>query len=116
MPPLVAASLLGVPSVLHEQNAVLGRANKFLAPARRVIASGFPDLNGVAPTLAPRLRYTGNPVRPAVIAAAATPYPAFADGRLRVLVTGGSQGARVMAEVVPAAFALLAPDERPGSG
>jgi len=112
VPPLVAASFLGVPAILHEQNAVLGRANKFLAGRVQVIATGFPDLGGVAPGLKSKLRYTGNPVRPAVLAAAATPYPGLAGGRLHVLVTGGSQGARVMSEVVPAALARLAPEER----
>jgi len=112
VPPLVAASLLGVPSILHEQNAVMGRANRFLSRRVSLIATGFPDLGGVSASLKPKLRYTGNPVRPAVLAAAATPYPDFADGRLRVLVTGGSQGARVMSEVVPAALAKLSPDER----
>ncbi len=112
VPPLVAASLLGVPSILHEQNAVMGRANRFLSRRVSRIATGFPDLGGVSASLKSKLRYTGNPVRPAVLAAAATPYPDFADGRLRVLVTGGSQGARVMSEVVPAALAKLAPEER----
>jgi UDP-N-acetylglucosamine--N-acetylmuramyl-(pentapeptide) pyrophosphoryl-undecaprenol N-acetylglucosamine transferase len=112
VPPLVAASLLGVPSVLHEQNAVMGRANRFLSRRVSLIATGFPDLGGVSASLRPKLRYTGNPVRPAVLAAAATPYPDFADGRLRVLVTGGSQGARVMSEVVPAALAKLTVEER----
>jgi UDP-N-acetylglucosamine--N-acetylmuramyl-(pentapeptide) pyrophosphoryl-undecaprenol N-acetylglucosamine transferase len=112
VPPLIAASLLGVPSVLHEQNAVLGRANRFLSRRVQVIATGFPDLGGVAPGLRSKLRYTGNPVRPAVLAAAATPYPDFADGLLRVLATGGSQGARVMSEIVPAALARLDPAER----
>jgi len=112
VPPLVAASFLGVPGILHEQNAVLGRANKFLAGRVQILATGFPDLGGVAPALKEKLRYTGNPVRPAVLAAAATPYPGFADGRLHVLATGGSQGARVMSEVVPAALARLTPEER----
>ncbi len=109
VPPLLAASLLGVPAILHEQNAVLGRANRFLSRRVALIAAGFPDLGGVT---AAKLRYTGNPVRPAVLAAAATPYPDFADGRLRVLVTGGSQGARVMSEVIPAALARLDAAER----
>jgi UDP-N-acetylglucosamine--N-acetylmuramyl-(pentapeptide) pyrophosphoryl-undecaprenol N-acetylglucosamine transferase len=95
VPPLLAASWLGVPTLLHEQNAVMGRANRFLARRVGTIATGFPSL-----------------VRPAVVATAATPFPNFADGRLRVLVTGGSQGARVMADVVPAALALLDDGER----
>jgi UDP-N-acetylglucosamine--N-acetylmuramyl-(pentapeptide) pyrophosphoryl-undecaprenol N-acetylglucosamine transferase len=112
VPPLVAASLLGVPTILHEQNAVLGRANRFLSGRVTGIATGFPNLGGVAPALQSKLRHTGNPVRPAVRAAAALPFPDFADGRLKVLVTGGSQGARVMAEVAPAALACLNADER----
>ncbi len=112
VPPLLAASLLGVPSILHEQNAVLGRANRFLSRRVTCIAAGFPDPGGVAPNLKAKLRYTGNPVRPAVLKAAQTPYPDFADGRLKALVTGGSQGARVMSEVVPAALAKLSAEER----
>jgi UDP-N-acetylglucosamine--N-acetylmuramyl-(pentapeptide) pyrophosphoryl-undecaprenol N-acetylglucosamine transferase len=112
VPPLVAASLLRVPSILHEQNAVLGRANAFLSARVACIAAGFPDLGGLAPALRAKLTYTGNPVRPAVLSAAQTPYPDFADGRLSLLVTGGSQGARVMSDVVPAALAVLAPQER----
>ena len=111
VPPLFAASLLGIPSILHEQNAVIGRANKFLAPRVTWVASGFPDLRGVG---ADKALYVGNPVRPAVLAAAAGPYPSSDDGRLKVLVTGGSQGARVFADIVPAALALLTPDERAG--
>ncbi len=114
VPPLLAASLLGVPGILHEQNAVLGRANRFLAGRVTRIAAGFPDLGGLAPALNGKLRYTGNPVRPAVSNAAATPYPEIYEGHLSVLVTGGSQGARVMSEVVPAALAKLAPAERAG--
>ena len=112
VPPLIAAALLGAPSVLHEQNAVIGRANRFLAPRVSRIATGFPELKGLAPALAAKARYTGNPVRPAVIEAAAAPYPAFNEGRLNLLVTGGSQGARVMADIVPAALALLSVDQR----
>jgi UDP-N-acetylglucosamine--N-acetylmuramyl-(pentapeptide) pyrophosphoryl-undecaprenol N-acetylglucosamine transferase len=112
VPPIVAASLLKIPAVLHEQNAVLGRANRFLSSRVTVIACGFPELKGADAALAAKVRYTGNPVRPSVVAAAAIPYPAFVGERLRLLVTGGSQGARVMADVVPEALAELSPDER----
>ncbi len=112
VPPLLAAWLLGAPSVLHEQNAVVGRANRFHAPRVSRIATGFPEIKGLAAALAAKTRYTGNPVRPAVIAAAAVAYPGFDDGRLHLLVTGGSQGARVMADVVPAALALLSLEQR----
>ena len=111
VPPLVAAALLRIPSVLHEQNAVMGRANRFLSPRVSVVASGFPELKGADPATRAKTRYTGNPVRPAVVAAATIPYP-DAAGQLRLLVTGGSQGARIMADVVPAALALLNPEER----
>jgi UDP-N-acetylglucosamine--N-acetylmuramyl-(pentapeptide) pyrophosphoryl-undecaprenol N-acetylglucosamine transferase len=77
-----------------------------------VIACGFPQLKGADDALAAKVRYTGNPVRPSVLEAAETPFPPYVGERLRVLVTGGSQGARVMADVVPEAFALLSPDER----
>jgi UDP-N-acetylglucosamine--N-acetylmuramyl-(pentapeptide) pyrophosphoryl-undecaprenol N-acetylglucosamine transferase len=112
VPPLLAAWLTGAPSVLHEQNAVMGRANRFLAPRVTRIATGFPELKGLDASQRAKARYVGNPLRPAVIAAAATPYPAFGGGRLNLLVTGGSQGARVMADVVPAALALLSARER----
>ena len=112
VPPLVAARLSGTPSVLHEQNAVMGRANTFLAPRVTRIATGFPNLKGIDDAQRSKTRYTGNPVRPAVLEAAKTPYPGYSDGRLHVLITGGSQGARIMADVAPAALALLTPEER----
>jgi len=109
VPPLMAAWLLRIPAILHEQNAVMGRANRFLSPRVDLVACGFPQLKGVDQA---KIRVTGNPVRPSVIAAAALPYPEHIGQRLNVLVTGGSQGARVMADVAPAALALLSPDER----
>jgi UDP-N-acetylglucosamine--N-acetylmuramyl-(pentapeptide) pyrophosphoryl-undecaprenol N-acetylglucosamine transferase len=112
VPPVLAASLLGIPTVLHEQNAVMGRANRFLSPRVSLVACGFPELKVTGADARARTRYTGNPVRPAVLAAAEVPYPEFAGKRLNLLVTGGSQGARVMADVVPAALALLSSDER----
>ena len=112
VPPLLAASLLRIPTVLHEQNAVMGRANRFLSGRASVIACGFPELKGLDARTKARARFTGNPVRPAVIEAASTPYPDFAGRRLNLLVTGGSQGARVMADIVPEALALLPSDER----
>ena len=111
VPPVLAAALRGVPTLIHDANAVIGRANRLLAPRVRAIATSFPDVFANAPQLAAKATLTGNPVRPAVVAAAATPYPDVAD-RLRVLIFGGSQGARVMADVVPAAIGLLEPAPR----
>ena len=107
VPPLLAASLRGIPTLIHEQNAVMGRANRFLAPRVRAIATGFAGVLRGDAALDAKATHTGNPVRPAVIAAAATPYPPLADGVLRLLVFGGSQGARVMADIVPAAIEKL---------
>ena len=112
VPPMLAATQLGVPALLHEQNAVLGRANRFLSRRVDAIATGFPMLRGIDEKLRAKTVHTGNPVRPAVIEAAQTVFPAFTDGRLKLLVTGGSQGARIFSDVVPAALELLSPDLR----
>ncbi len=110
VPPVLAARFLHVPVILHEANAVMGRANRFLASRVDIIAKGFETLGGVDAKLAAKTRLTGNPVRPSVLNASHIPFPDFTDGRLRLLVTGGSQGARIMSDVVPAAIELL-PEE-----
>jgi len=107
VPPVLAAWSLGIPTILHEQNAVMGRANRFLAARVTAVAKGFERLDGIGAAIAAKTVLTGNPVRPAVLAAAAAPYIEAPDGRLRLLVTGGSQGARVFSDIVPQAFALL---------
>ncbi|WP_298354941.1 undecaprenyldiphospho-muramoylpentapeptide beta-N-acetylglucosaminyltransferase [Rhodoblastus sp.] len=112
VPPALAASLRAVPLILHEQNAVMGRANRFLARRADRIACGFPTLEGLPESLCDRVVQVGNPVRPAVLEAARLSYPGFDDGRLRLLVTGGSQGARIMSDVVPAAIERLALEQR----
>ena len=105
LPPVYAAIRRGVPSVIHEQNAVMGRANRALAARVNAIAGGFLASSGPH---AGRIVVTGNPVRPAVLEASGTPYKApTARGRFRLLVFGGSQGAQYFAEAVPAALALL---------
>ncbi len=105
VPPVLAAKLLGIPVVLVEQNAVLGRANNHLARWARMIATAFPKVEKIGAT--PH-RFTGIPVRPAVVAARATPYAASSgEATFDLLVFGGSQGAHVFAEVVPQACALL---------
>ncbi|HUZ66907.1 MAG TPA: undecaprenyldiphospho-muramoylpentapeptide beta-N-acetylglucosaminyltransferase [Beijerinckiaceae bacterium] len=109
VPPILAASQLRIPSILHEQNAVMGSANRFLAKRVDRLACGFSTLKGVDESLRGKMRHTGNPLRPTVIEAARSAYPDFADGRLRILVTGGSQGARVMSDIAPAAIELLSP-------
>lgn len=113
VPPLFAAASLGVPTIAHEQNAVIGRANRFLSGRVRTIATGFPEVGGLSEAARAKCVHVGNPVRPAVIEAASLPWRApEPGGRLSLLVFGGSQGARVMADIVPPALALLPPAER----
>jgi UDP-N-acetylglucosamine--N-acetylmuramyl-(pentapeptide) pyrophosphoryl-undecaprenol N-acetylglucosamine transferase len=104
--PVLAARLLRRrPTViLHEQNAVLGRANRFLAKRADELALGFEDTRRVPPGT--RTKVTGNPVRPAITALSQTGYIAATD-RIRLLVLGGSLGARVFSDVVPAALRAL---------
>jgi len=113
LPPLYAATLRRIPTLIHDANAVMGRANKLLGPRVSAIATGFPGVVANDSKLASKATVTGNPVRPAVVAAARQPYPPLdAAATLRLLVTGGSQGARVMADIVPGAIERLAPDLR----
>jgi UDP-N-acetylglucosamine--N-acetylmuramyl-(pentapeptide) pyrophosphoryl-undecaprenol N-acetylglucosamine transferase len=110
LPPLFAAGMRGIPTVLHDANAVMGRANRMLAPRVTAIAASFPEVALLPEASKPKVTVTGNPVRPNVIAAADVPYPAVRGAEpLRVIVFGGSQGARVMADIVPDAIALLDP-------
>jgi len=108
VPTVQAAALLRLPLVLHEQNAVLGRANRLFAGAARRIAVSFPELAGLKPAHRARLVRTGNPVRPAFAEVRDQPYPTLtSDGPITLVVLGGSQGARIFSEVVPAALARL---------
>ncbi|MEQ8269171.1 MAG: undecaprenyldiphospho-muramoylpentapeptide beta-N-acetylglucosaminyltransferase [Parvibaculum sp.] len=107
LPPVAAAILRGVPACVHEQNAVLGRVNRLVAPHVEAIASTFDAPKFLKARDSGKLVLTGNPVRDAVIAQADVPYEAPAEGPIRLLVFGGSQGARVMSEIVPGALARL---------
>lgn len=107
-PPLMAAKLSGIPTALHEQNAVLGRANRMLAKRVDLIATSFESIPNISGEMASKVRLTGNPVRDVVIDAANQPYPSPQAGRpFELLVFGGSQGARFFAEAVPPAIAAL---------
>ncbi|WP_375414899.1 undecaprenyldiphospho-muramoylpentapeptide beta-N-acetylglucosaminyltransferase [uncultured Bradyrhizobium sp.] len=110
LPPLLAARLLGIPTVIHDSNAVLGRANRFLSRRVSAIATSLPGVLDQDPALAVKTTTTGTPMRPAILAAAAVPFAALdSAGPLRLLVVGGSQGARVMSDVVPSAIGRLEP-------
>jgi UDP-N-acetylglucosamine--N-acetylmuramyl-(pentapeptide) pyrophosphoryl-undecaprenol N-acetylglucosamine transferase len=106
LPPLFAARLLFIPTIIHDSNAVMGRANKLIAKFAAAIALGYPRAADAA--LEFKTTHTGNPVRTTVAAAAREPYPAISESApIRVVVFGGSQGARVMSEVVPGAIGML---------
>jgi UDP-N-acetylglucosamine--N-acetylmuramyl-(pentapeptide) pyrophosphoryl-undecaprenol N-acetylglucosamine transferase len=110
LPPLLAAKLSGVPGIIHEANAVLGRANRLLSRHVSAIATSLPGVLDLDPALVGKTTAVGTPMRPAILAAAAVkfavPEPA---GPFRLLVVGGSQGARVMADIVPSAVERLEP-------
>ena len=110
LPALLAATSAGIPSVIHEQNAVLGRVNRLLARRVQAIATAYPEVTRLADKYLGKVHLVGNPVRPEVLDLRNRPFPPFTDeGLLRVLVTGGSQGARVLSEVVPDGLAMLPP-------
>jgi UDP-N-acetylglucosamine--N-acetylmuramyl-(pentapeptide) pyrophosphoryl-undecaprenol N-acetylglucosamine transferase len=110
LPALLAATSVGIPAVIHEQNAVLGRVNRLLAGRVDAIATTFPDVQRLAEKHAIKVHCVGNPVRAEVLELRHKPFPPFSeDGLLRVLVTGGSQGARVLSEVVPDGLSMLPP-------
>src|SRR3954468_20454301 len=110
LPPLLAARLFGIPAVIHDSNAVLGRANRWLSGGVSAIATSLPGVLDRDAALAAKTTTTGTPMRPAILAAAAVPFvPPEPDGPLRLLVVGGSQGARVMSDIVPGAIERLQP-------
>jgi len=110
-PALVGALWDRRPTVIHEQNAVMGRANRKLAGRVTTVACAFPTLLKAPPAVQCRAVVVGNPVRPPIRALADLPYaPPTADGPIRLLVTGGSQGARLLSELVPEAVAALPED------
>ncbi|WGF86212.1 undecaprenyldiphospho-muramoylpentapeptide beta-N-acetylglucosaminyltransferase [Marinivivus vitaminiproducens] len=108
VPPACAARLLGIPVMIHEQNAVLGKANRLVARFADRIALAFADSRGAERLSRERVTVTGNPVRPAVAAIRTHDYAPPGSGEpIEILVLGGSQGARVLSDVVPAAIAAL---------
>lgn len=110
LPALLAAHSAKIPTVIHEQNAVLGRVNRFLAKRVDAIATAYGEVDRLDPKLWGKVHRVGNPVRPEVLALRGEPFPEFTEDSLfRVLVTGGSQGASVLSEVVPDGLAMLPP-------
>ena len=106
LPALIAAISQGRRTVIHEQNAVMGRANRLLAPRVTTVACAFPTLQKAPAAVQARAVVVGNPVRPQIQALADKPYEPPTD-EFRLLVTGGSQGARLLSELIPAAVRKL---------
>ncbi len=106
LPALIGAITQGRRTIVHEQNAVSGRANRLLAPHVTAVACAFPILLKASPRVQARAVVVGNPVRPEIAALAGLPYTSPTD-EIHLLITGGSQGARLLSELVPAAVAGL---------
>lgn len=110
-PGVYAAQKMGIKTIIHEQNAVLGKANVMLADGAERIALSWENSSGMSNDERKRSIVTGNPVRPDIAALYTQPYPVLeADGRLRIFVMGGSLGAKIFSDVLPQAFAQLPPD------
>jgi len=113
LPALAAGSLLRLPTMIHDQNGVLGRVNKAFAPYVDAIATAFPDTAGIPAKAKAKTVLTGNPVRSAVARLREAAYSApRGDETIRLLIFGGSQGARVFSERVPEALTRLPEDLR----
>ncbi|WP_246448871.1 undecaprenyldiphospho-muramoylpentapeptide beta-N-acetylglucosaminyltransferase [Sphingomonas sabuli] len=112
-PALLAASAARIPSILHEQNAVLGRVNRMLAGRARAIATAFSQIDRLKPGNRDKVVLVGNPVREEIVRVGEMPFPAFDDtSPLKILVTGGSQGATILGRVVPTGLGMLEPSLR----
>jgi UDP-N-acetylglucosamine--N-acetylmuramyl-(pentapeptide) pyrophosphoryl-undecaprenol N-acetylglucosamine transferase len=106
LPPMFAAKLLFIPAIIHDANAVMGRANRLIAKFANAIATGYPRTAGAS--LEHKATHTGNPIRPAVANASREAFPVISDtSKLKLVIFGGSQGARIMSEVVPGAIGKL---------
>ena len=112
-PSLLAASSMRIPTVIHEQNAVMGRVNRLLAGDADAIGTAYDVVDRLKPKFAGKTVLIGNPVREEIARLGELPFPPFDEiGPLKILVTGGSQGASVLSEVVPAGLGMLHPTLR----
>ncbi len=108
VPTMLAARMAGIKTAIHEQNAILGRANRMLASKAAAIATSFEETAGLPVGAASRVSHTGMPVRPIVAAVRDRAFPPLeTDGPINILVLGGSQGAHVFSEIIPQSLGLL---------
>lgn len=112
LPMMLAAGWTRRVTVIHEQNALLGTANRLAARQARAVALSVADTAGVTGAAAARSRVIGNPVRSEIAALAGAGYSIADDAPINLLITGGSQGAQIFGDVVPAAIGLLTPAQR----
>ena len=109
-PALLGANALGIPTVLHEQNAVLGRVNRWLAGKAAAIATAYSEVKRLKPEYRGKVHLVGNPVREEVAVLGTLPFPEYDDtAPLKILVTGGSQGATILGQFVPSGLGQLPP-------
>ena len=112
-PSLLAASAMKIPTVLHEQNAVLGRVNRLLAGEAEAIGTAYDEVGRLKSKFRAKTVLVGNPVRAEIARLGELPFPPFDEiAPLKILVTGGSQGATVLGQVVPEGLGLLQPSLR----
>lgn len=111
-PPIMAAARLNIPSCVHDQNAVMGRANRVLAKWANAVASSFPTLLGLPEDARSKLTFTGNPVRDIALKEQGAPYPGF--DTFNLLVFGGSQGAQFFGDFMPKVFSAMTAEQRNG--
>jgi len=112
-PALLAASASNIPTILHEQNAVLGRVNRMLAGEAEAIATAYPEVGRLKAAHRHKVVLVGNPVRESVKRLGEAPLPPFDEvAPLKLLITGGSQGASILGSVVPAGLGALDPSIR----
>ncbi len=113
IPAVYAAQKMGIPTIIHEANAVIGRANDMLAAKAERIALSMHEVAGLEQSERIRSIITGNPVRPEIASLYTQPYPTpKPDGELRILIFGGSLGAKILSDVVPKALSMLDADYR----
>jgi UDP-N-acetylglucosamine--N-acetylmuramyl-(pentapeptide) pyrophosphoryl-undecaprenol N-acetylglucosamine transferase len=112
-PSLLAASSMRIPTVLHEQNAVMGRVNRLLAGEAEAIGVAYDEIDRLKPRYKAKTVLVGNPVREEIARLGELPFPAFDEfAPLKILVTGGSQGATILSQVVPEGLGMLEPSLR----
>ena len=112
-PSLLAASSMKIPTVLHEQNAVLGRVNRLLAAEAEAIGTAYDEVDRLRPKYSDKVVLIGNPVRSEITRLGELPFPPFDEvAPLKILVTGGSQGASILSDIVPRGLGLLDPSLR----